>query len=370
MSQTVATSGSEDTATVRFILNGAEVEVSRDHPHLLAALREELNVTSPKDGCSPSGQCGCCTVLIDGKASVSCLMSLDKAAGKSIVTLEGLDPDERARYAAAFAATGALQCGFCTPGIVVRVKSLVDKKGADLTREDASRHLGAHLCRCTGYTKILDAVEILASGATPVAEIAGGIGARGIKYDSLDHALGGRAYVDDLRVPGMLHGALRLSDHARAEVVRIDTSVARAVDGVRAVFTAADVPGELRVGLIHHDWPVFIPEGGRTSYLGDVMAIVVADTRVIARRAAELVDVEYRPLRPLTDPVAALEDEEDAVWTLEGNLLSRSVYRRGDVDAALAKSAHLIHEVFQTQRVEHAFWNRSRRSPSRKKTAP
>ncbi len=355
MSQTVATSGSEDTATVRFILNGAEVEVSRDHPHLLAALREELNVTSPKDGCSPSGQCGCCTVLIDGKASVSCLMSLDKAAGKSIVTLEGLDPDERARYAAAFAATGALQCGFCTPGIVVRVKSLVDKKGADLTREDASRHLGAHLCRCTGYTKILDAVEILASGATPVAEIAGGIGARGIKYDSLDHALGGRAYVDDLRVPGMLHGALRLSDHARAEVVRIDTSAARAVDGVRAVFTAADVPGELRVGLIHHDWPVFIPEGGRTSYLGDVMAIVVADTRVIARRAAELVDVEYRPLRPLTDPVAALEDEEDAVWTLEGNLLSRSVYRRGDVDAALAKSAHLIHEVFQTQRVEHAF---------------
>ncbi len=355
MSQTVATSGSEDTRTVAFILNGEAVKVSRDHPHLLSALREELNVTSPKDGCSPSGQCGCCTVLIDGKASVSCLISLDKAAAKSIVTLEGLDPDERARYAKAFAATGALQCGFCTPGIVVRVKSLVDKKGADLTREEASRHLGAHLCRCTGYTKILDAVEILASGATPVAEIAGGIGARGIKYDSLDHALGGRAYVDDLRVPGLLHGALRLADHARAEVVRIDTSAARSVAGVDAVFTAADVPGELRVGIINRDWPVFIPEGGRTSYLGDVLAIVVADTREIARRAAQLVEIEYRPLRPLTDPIAALTDDEDAVWNLEGNLLSRSAYCRGDVDAALAASAHFIHEVFQTQRVEHAF---------------
>ncbi len=355
MSQTVATSDSEETRVVRFLLNGEEVEVRHDHPHLLAALREELDITSPKDGCSPMGQCGCCTVLIDGKASVSCLISLDKAAGKSIVTLEGLDSAERARYAAAFAATGALQCGFCTPGIVVRVKSLLDKKGADLTREEASRHLGAHLCRCTGYTKILDAVEILASGATPVAEIAGGIGARGIKYDSLEHALGGCDYVDDLRVPGMLHGALRLADHARAEVVRIDTAAARSVAGVRAVFTAADVPGELRVGIINRDWPVFIPQGGRTSYLGDVLAIVVADSREIARRAAPLVEVEYRPLRPLTDPIAALEDDEDAVWTLKGNLLSRSAYRRGDVDAALATSAHAIHEVFQTQRVEHAF---------------
>ena len=127
------------------------------------------------------------------------------------------------------------------------------------------------------------------------------------------------------------------------------------VPGVQAVFTGADVPGELRVGIINTDWPVFIPEGGRTSYLGDVIAIVVADTRQDAQQAASLVEVEYRVLRPLTDPLAALEDNEDAVWTLEGNLLSRSTYRRGDVDAALAASAHIIHEVFQTQRVEHAF---------------
>ena len=148
----------------QFTLNGRPVEVG-EHPHLLAASREELDVTSPKDGCSPSGQCGCCTVLIDGKASVSCQISLEKVAGKSITTLEGFDPSERERFAAAFAATGALQCGFCTPGIVVRVKALLDKKGSGLTREDAARHLGAHLCRCTGYSKILDAVEMLATAS-------------------------------------------------------------------------------------------------------------------------------------------------------------------------------------------------------------
>ncbi len=355
MTQTVAPKSSEETPTTRFTLNGRPVEVRGDHPHLLSALREELDVTSAKDGCSPSGQCGCCTVLIDGKASVACLVSMEKAAGKSITTLEGFAQSDRERLAAAFAATGALQCGFCTPGIVVRVKALLDKKGADLTREEASRHLGAHLCRCTGYTKILDAVEMLAAGEVPVVDDAGGIGSSGIKYESLEQALGDRGYVDDLRVAGMLHGALRLADHARADIVRIDTSAAAAVPGVEAVFTAADVPGQLRVGIIHKDWPVFIPEGGRTSYLGDVLAIVVADSRQTARFAAALVEVEYRPLRPLTDPLSALDDEDDAVWQLDGNLLSRSAYHRGDADSALAASTHIVHQVFQTQRVEHAF---------------
>ena len=319
----------------QFTLNGKPVEVG-DHPHLLAALREELDTTSPKDGCSPSGQCGCCTVLIDGKASVSCQISLEKVAGKSITTLEGFDTAERERFAAAFAAAGALQCGFCTPGILVRVKALIDKKGPGLTRDEAARYLGAHLCRCTGYSKILDAVEVLASGESlPVIPV-GGLGTRGARYEGIELALGDRDYVDDIRVPGMLHGALRLADHARADVLKIDTTAARAVSGVQAVLTAAEVPGDLRVGIIHADWPVFIPEGGRTSYLGDVLAFVVADSRQIAREAAKLVEVSYRPLRPLTDATAVIDDPEDAVWELEGNVLARRAYRRGDVDSALA----------------------------------
>jgi len=336
-------------------VNGRSATVVATHPHLLSALREELDVLSPKDGCSPSGQCGCCTVLLDGKPVVACQVSLDRAEGADIVTLEGLAPEERARYANAFAATGALQCGFCTPGILLRVKALVDKRGAALDRDTAARHLGAHLCRCTGYTKILDAVEALAAGQECAVAMPTGIGGTGARYQAVELALGDKGYVDDLRPPGLLHGAVRLADHARADVIRIDTSAAASVDGVDAVLTAADVPGELRVGIIYKDWPVFIPEGGRTSYLGDVLAFVVGKDRETARRAAALVDIEYGPLRPITDPVAAIDDPEDAVWGLDGNVLSRSPYARGDVDTALRTSAHTLHEVFQTQRVEHAF---------------
>ena len=341
--------------TIGLTVNGESVRVADDHPHLLSALREELGVTSPKDGCSPSGQCGCCTVLVNGKAVVSCQQPLAKVDGATVVTLEGLPDEERDRWSAAFAACGGLQCGFCIPGIVVRAKAQVDKKGTALTRADMSRHLGAHLCRCTGYVKVLDAIETVARGDTPVVAPAGGIGAATPKYEARRLALGDRAYVDDMRVPGMLHAALHLTAHARAEVRGIDTSAAAAAADVVGVFTAADVPGELKVGLIHKDWPIMIPVGGRTSYAGDVLAVVVARSRRAARAAAGLVRVDYAPLRPLTDPETAIEDPEIAVWGTDSNVLSRSSYRRGDVDAALAASAHRVTETFRTQRIEHAF---------------
>ncbi|MBU6316629.1 MAG: molybdopterin-dependent oxidoreductase, partial [Acidobacteria bacterium] len=341
--------------TVEFVLNGTPVQVRADHPHLLAALREELDVTSPKDGCSPSGQCGCCTVMVDGKVQVSCTYPVERVAGREVVTLEGVDAEERQRFADAFASCGGLQCGFCIPGIVMRAKGQIDRKGAGLERADMARHLGAHLCRCTGYVKVLDAIEAVAKGTPVDARLPGGVGTSGAKYEAAELALGDRGYVDDIRVPGMLHGALRLTDHTRADVIRIDTSRALAAPGVVAVFTQADIPGKQFVGIIYKDWPVFIGEGQRTSYAGDVLAIVVAETKQQARDAAKLVEVEYEVLRPITDPVAAIDDPEPAVWGTDSNVLSVSAYRRGDVDAALASSAHTVHEVFQTQRIEHAF---------------
>ena len=338
-----------------FIVNGHQVSVSADHLHLLSALREELAITSPKDGCSPTGQCGACTVLLDGKAIQSCLVTLEKAEGRTVTTLEGFDPAERAKLSTAFAAAGALQCGFCTPGILVRTKALLDQKGSDLTRQTAAGRLGAHLCRCTGYTKIFEAIEMLRDDAIPELEPLGGLGSGGVRYEAIELALGDRGYVDDMRVEGMLHAALRLADHARADVVAINTAPALAMDGVVAVFTAADVPGDLKVGIIDRDWPVFIPEGGRTSYLGDVLAVVVAGSVAVARAAAEKVEIEYTVHSPFVDPDSALGSEEDAVWGLDGNVLSRTVYARGDVDAALAASAHTVAETFHTQRVEHAF---------------
>src|SRR5215204_5894286 len=235
---------SEPAGRVEFTVNGQPVTVRGDHPHLLAALREELDVTSPKDGCSPSGQCGCCTVLVDGKAVVSCNLPLTKVAGASIVTLEGVDPDDRQRFAAAFAACGGLQCGFCIPGIVMRAKAQIDKKGSDLDRSAMAPHLGAHLCRCTGYVKILDAIESVAKGKVFEPALAAGVGQSGAKYEAAELALGDRGYVDDIRVPGMVHAALHLTSHARAEVTAIDTSAAEQAAGVVGVFTAADIAGE------------------------------------------------------------------------------------------------------------------------------
>ena len=347
--------GSQNDQRVAFTVNDTPVSVRANHPHLLAALREELDITSPKDGCSPSGQCGCCTVLVNGKAVVSCQTPLSKVEGGTVTTLEGVDEEERSRYSQAFAACGGLQCGFCIPGIVVRAKAQVDKKGAALQRNDMAKHLGAHLCRCTGYVKILDAIEMVARGEVPVLVNPGGVGTRTIKYEAEALALGDRGYIDDIRIPGMLHAALVFTQHTRADVIAIDATAALQMPGVRAVFSAADIPGELMVGIIYKDWPVMIPVGGRTSYAGDVLAIVVAETRDEARVATQFVDVQYTVHTPLTDPVAAMSSSEIAVWKTDNNILSTSRYKRGDTQIALSTSAHVIGETFVTQRIEHAF---------------
>ena len=338
-----------------FKLNGKQVTVSGDHPHLLAALRDELGILSAKDGCSPTGQCGCCTVIMDGKARISCQLTPERANGSKIQTLEGLDSKEIDEMGQAFAACGALQCGFCTPGIMIRTKVLVDKKGENLEREYAARHLGAHLCRCTGYVKILDAIELLAKGEIPKEVTGSGIGSSIIKYEAEDLAIGRRPFIDDLQPEGLLHGAFKLSDHARAGIKSIDTTKAEAIEGVQRVITADDVPGELRVGLIHKDWPVFIPIGGRTSYLGDVLAMVVADTREIARAACELIQVDYEVFPPITNPIEAIQSKDSAVWELDGNILSTSHYKRGCPDDMWEECSHIVSETFQTQRVDHAF---------------
>ncbi len=344
----------------RFSVNGSPVVITAEHPHLLSALRDELNITSPKDGCSPSGQCGCCTVLIDGRAIVACQQSVESCRDREITTLEGLPESERQQFADAFAACGGLQCGFCIPGIVMRAHHQIAKKGAGLTRESMAPHLGAHLCRCTGYVKILDAIEAVAHN-TPVEppKVLGGVGARGMKYEAQPLTLGDRDYIDDIRIPGMLHAALHLTDHTRATINGINTAHAASSPGVISVLTAADIPGELRSGLIHKDWPLMIPIGGMTSYGGDVLAIVVAETREQARAAAELVEVDYNVHPPVVDPIAALQpDSPIAVWGTDSNVLSVSAYERNEglsIEDALAASAHVVSETFTTQRIEHAF---------------
>jgi xanthine dehydrogenase molybdenum-binding subunit len=344
---------------VRFTLNGRPREVEA-HPAetLLDLLRGPCGVTSPKRGCPPAGQCGACLAIVNGEPRSTCSIPSGSAEGAVVLTLEGLPPAERETFARAFTSTHALQCGFCTPGIVLRAHHLLATNPAP-TREQITGALDEHLCRCTGYLRVVEAIEQVARirrgepAPAPVTE--GGVGASLERYRGRELALGERAFVDDLVRPGMLFGAVTLSAHARARVVSIDTTRARAWPGVEAVVTAADVPGERWNGLIHEDWPAFVAEGEEVRCAGDVLAAVAATSEVVAREAAELVDVTYEPRPAVLSPEESLAPGAPQVNPWHANLLSHSVIRRGDADAALAASAHTVSGTWQTQRIEHLF---------------
>ena len=341
-----------------FTLNGQAVAVEPSTGEsLLDVLRGACGLRSMKDGCSPEGSCGACTVIVDGHAVVSCAQPAVRVAGRTVETLEGLPPAARDLWADAFVATGASQCGYCSPGIVMKAEALLRREPAP-SRPAIARAIAGNLCRCTGYAAIVDAIE-MAAGArrggpgpweVPGAS-AGGVAAR---YEGRALALGEKPFVADLTAPGMLQGALRFAGVPRAVVRRIDTTRAAAVPGVVAVITAADVPGRREQGLIVADWPLLVAEGETTRYVGDVLAAVAAETRAVAIEAAGLVEVDLEPLPPVTDPFDALADGAPAIHE-GGNLVSCSIVRRGDAGAALASAAHVASGSFRTQSIEHAF---------------
>ncbi len=339
-------------------LNGRPVPIEvADGVSLLEMLREGFGLTSVKDGCAPEGSCGACTVIVDGKAVVSCAQPAKRAAGRSVVTQEGWSAEQRETWADCFVAAGASQCGFCSPGIVMKAEAMLAKND-DPTREEIARGLAGNLCRCTGYVKIIDAIR-LAGGvrrgeALPAVDRSGRVGSRTARYQGRELALGDKPYINDMRVPGMLHGAVRFSDHPRARVVRIDTSKAEAFPGVVAVIRAEDVPGERTQGALTRDWRQLIAIGETTSFVGDMLAVVAAETRAAARAAAALIDVDYEVLEPVTDTEQALRPDAPVLQP-GGNVLSVSKLKRGDVDAALAGAAHVVSETFRTQFIEHAF---------------
>jgi selenium-dependent xanthine dehydrogenase len=343
-----------------FTLNGRRATAdAAGGVSLLEVLREQCGVTSVKDGCAPEGSCGACTVLVDGKAVVSCAQQAARFAGREVVTQEGLAGAERARWAEAFVVAGASQCGFCSPGVIMKAEALLRKNPAP-GREQVMAALAGNLCRCTGYVKIADAVLAVAAARRgeplPAVDRSGRVGARAPRYQGAELALGDKPYVNDLAVPGMLHGALRFADHPRARVVSLDTSKARAYPGVVAVLTAADVPGDRVQGELTRDWVQVYGVGETTRYTGDVLAMVAAETREAARQAAALVAVDYEVADPVTDPFAAMAPGAPQLHPhAPGNVLSVSKVKRGDVAAALAGSAHVVTETFQTQWVEHAF---------------
>lgn len=344
---------------MRVTLNGRAVDLSPEPgASLLDLLRDSAGLRSMKDGCAPEGSCGACTVIVDGRAVVSCAQPASRFEGREVCTLEGLPEETRAAWAHAFVATGATQCGYCTPGIVMKAEALLARTPSP-SRPEVARALAGNLCRCTGYGRVVEAIEHVA--AARCGSEAGlepswrdGVGAPAPRYQGREQALGERPFVGDMVVPGMLHAALRFSDHPRAVVRAIHAGAAERAPGVVRVLTAADVPGERVQGLLTRDWPVLVAEGETTRYVGDVLAAVAARTRAQARAAAALIEVEYEVLEPVSTPEDALAPGAPALHP-GGNLLATSVVRRGDADRALARSAHVVSGRFTTQRIEHAF---------------
>jgi selenium-dependent xanthine dehydrogenase len=340
-----------------FQVNGQHCTPLKD-TNLLDYLRDTLNVTSVKNGCS-EGACGACMVLLDGKPTRACLLKTAKLEGKSVVTVEGLTAREQDVYAWSFAQAGAVQCGFCMPGMVISAKGLLDAN-PDPGPADVKKALSPNLCRCTGYAKIEQAVLASARILREGSPLPGsddtwlGVGARMPRADARGKVLGTAQYVDDLSRPGMLHGAVLRAPKARVKVLGLDASAALALPGVKVVLTAADVPGERHQGHIIHDWPAMIAVGEETRYVGDAIALVAAETRALAKEAVALIRLDYEELSPLVDPRLALEPDAPQLHP-KGNLLARTVLTRGDVDQAIKDAAHVVRHTFSTPQTEHAF---------------
>lgn len=338
-----------------FNLNGTPVEVDGDK-NLLEYLRDEARLTSMKNGCG-EGACGACMVLVDGKPTRACILSGGRVAGKHVLTVEGLSEREKSIYSWAFATAGAVQCGFCIPGMVISAKGLIDKN-PDPTPDEVKKALNGNVCRCTGYVKIEQAVLMAAKALREdyhPQEVTGyKVGDRMPRVDAKPKTLGTAEYVDDMYVEGMLYAAVLRAPSARALIKRIETTEAEALPGVEAVITAKDIPGRRYQGHIIPDWPAFIAEGEPTRCIGDALAAVAAVSKQVAREAVKLIKVEYEILPPLLSPREALAAGAPQLHP-KGNLLAKTVLKRGDADATIAKARYVVTQRYTTPATEHAF---------------
>ena len=341
-----------------FTVNGTTVSVEKNQK-LLRYLRDTMHLTSVKDGCS-EGACGTCTVLIDGKPTKACVPQTDKLEGKSVVTVEGLSAWEKDVFTYAFGEAGAVQCGFCIPGMVICAKGLIDQNPAP-TREEAAFAIRGNICRCTGYVKILDgillAAKIFREGKIPEPSANDyQVGSRVHRIDVAEKVQGFGKYPDAVYVDGMCYGSAVRSAYPRARVLSIDTSEAEALPGVVCVLTAKDIPCKNYVGHIKKDQPTLIPVGEITHYLGDSVALVCAKDMETLEAAKKLVHVEYEALPAVHNPTEAAAPDAPLVFeTDENNVQAHKHVSRGDADGAIAKSKYVLRERFETPWTEHAF---------------
>jgi aldehyde oxidoreductase len=339
----------------RLNINGKEVVSENDKP-LLSFLRDDLRITSAKDGCS-EGACGTCTVLVDGKAVKACVQKVSKFVGKNILTVEGLNEREREVYEHCFAEAGAVQCGFCIPGMVICAKALLDVN-INPSLDDVKKAINGNICRCTGYKKIEEAILMAAKYFRENIEIPESpktlkMAQRFKRVDAAEKVNGTGVFVDDIQLPGMIYAKAVRSKYPRAIVNKIDISKAETHPDCVKVLLSKDVPNN-KIGHIKHDWDVLINEGDTTRYVGDAIALVASYNKETLDEICSLVEVDYTELEPIISPMDALKSDAPLIHP-DGNIMSKAILQRGNVDEAIRNSKYVVTRKYQTPYQEHGF---------------
>jgi len=337
-------------------INDNDIHYSGPDMKLLPFLRDRMFLTGTKNGCS-EGACGACTVLVDGKPTKACVFALSRLQGKKIITIEGLSEREKSVYAYCFAECGAVQCGFCIPGMVLCAKSLIDQE-PNPTPDMVKKAIRGNICRCTGYQKIEEAILMSAKFIRENLPVPKDVELPGVdqkmrRVDAEQKVLGTGQYCDDLHLQGMVYAKALRSPYPRARVVSIDTEKAEAHPKAVAVYTAADVP-ENMLGHLVLDWPVMIPVGGITHYIGDAVALVVAEKEEALDEMLSLINVTYEVLKPMLTVEEAMAENAEPVHE-KGNILDTEHIVRGNAEKVLASCAHVVTKTFHTPYTEHAF---------------
>jgi selenium-dependent xanthine dehydrogenase len=360
------------TQRIKFHVNGEPVEVEiGPKTTLLQVLRDQLRLTGTKNGCN-HGRCGACTVIINGNAERSCIILARRVEGKHVETIENLGRfGELHPIQQAFIEHGAVQCGFCTPGLIMSTKALLDQKPRP-SREEILQALEPNLCRCTGYNKIVEAVESAANvlraqrgvrrliGTRPLPPQAADtslnvVGHPIIRPDARDKVTGAPIFTEDLYLEGMLYAKVLRSQYPHARLRKVDVSKAQKLPGVVAILTADNIPGEKNHGLVVDDWPVLAYD--KVRYVGDAIALVAAESEAIATAALALIAVSYEPLPVVDSVVTALQADAPQVHDhiKKGNLLTHIEVCQGNVKEGLAQSDIVIEEIYRTPMGDHVF---------------
>ena len=341
---------------VNFLLNGKVCGIEKNES-LIRFLRDKEELISVKNGCG-EGACGACMVLVDGKATRACILKGDKVKDKAVITVEGLDENYKRAFAYSFTKVGAVQCGFCIPGMVISATGLFNETLTP-TLDEVKTALKGNICRCTGYKKIEEAILLAAeiireNKEVPLVRCKGLVGDSLGRVDAEDKILALDGYCDDLKIEGMLYGVALRAEFPRMLVKNIDYNEALKLKGVVKVITANDIPGNRFCGHLKKDWPALIAIGEETRYVGDAIALVAAESEEIARRAIDLIKVEYDKLIPMTSPEDSLKVGAPELHK-GGNILAREVLKRGNVDEVIKNSKYVVTNTYSVPFTEHAF---------------